>query len=459
MTFRFPNIPDREAELLGLVLNNPVSIHQVVDRVPETAFHNDLTRTIWREMLALTRSGTKISIPMLREKVKADPARFGIPDLATFLMTCCDRVDGDVSLDDLAEVMADHAALDSVQSILKDAQEKIAKGQSTGADLALSLKASLDRILTFSVRSENVTLAEAALAYANEASNAFQTGAQIGMDWGLKPIDRIAGTFIDGDFIVLGGPSYHGKSVLAHQIIMHIASRRPVLQIQPEMKPEMIAGRELVTRTGVSSKAVRAGEVTQADIEKILLAAKRLEGLPYEVCHTGDMRVSKIRSRIESFKHRYGDCGLVVVDTIKHVDPEDKSCRGLIDRVQASAHKLYRITKDLNVTMMVLAQVKEEFYKRSDVMFHTNDLFGGGELGQLADIVLLMQQPAQKMESLSGRDDREQAKLDKIINDWKGLAQIKCTKARNGRMGEKKLRFNPDRVRFEDPEDEQEVML
>lgn len=454
MTFQFPNIPDREAELIGLILDNPPSINEVADRIPESAFQNDLTRAIWREMIGLTRGGTRISIPMLRERVKLDPAKYGIPDIASFLATCLERAGSDLSLSDLVDLMAQQAMLEALSALVRQAQDRITKGQDTGEAVAASLRTELDAIMNATRSADTISFADAARRFAEKVNKSFQRGQPIGSDWGLRPLNNIAGMITPGDLIILGGPSGHGKSALAHQICMHIASREPVLQIQAEMSHEAIAAREILARTGVDHSVIESGGMQQAEIEAICGAALDFDGLPYELCYTGDMRISRIRTRIESFKHRMGGkCGLVVIDTIKHVDPEDKSARSPVDKVIASAKALAPIAAQTGVPIMALAQVKEQYFERPTADFYLNDLYGGGDLRELADIILLVHQPSKKLVNIPSRGDRDDAKLEALKQEWEGMAEAKCVKRRRGRLGNCRLNFDGPRTRFSDPDD------
>ncbi|MFN3247709.1 DnaB-like helicase C-terminal domain-containing protein [Roseibium album] len=455
MTFRFPNIPEREAEFLGLVLERPASINEVVDRVPENAFQNALTRAVWVEMRALAKGGTTVSIPMLRERVRIETQQYGIPDLPSFLATCIDRAEGDMSLSDLADIMAEEAALDSLTRLMRDGSDRLNKRQVTAAELLTTLRNGLDAIQNSSKVSDTMTLADAARLFAAGVSKAAESGQPIGTDWGIKPIDDIAGMIVPGDFIVLGGPSKHGKSSLAHQVCMHVARRLPVLQISAEMSQDQIAGRDILAHTEVDYASVEKGGLQAAELEAICERALDYEGIPYEITFTGDMRVSTIRTRIESFRHRRGGCGLVVVDTIKHVDPEDKHARTKIDKSIASADKLQKLATSLNVPIMVLAQVKRDFYNRPDLELYEDDLYGGGDIVELADTVVLIHQPALKIHRLPNRGQSDESKRDTLYQTWGGRAKVQCTKRRRGKAGESILKWEGSKTRFSDPDDDQ----
>jgi replicative DNA helicase len=138
----------------------------------------------------------------------------------------------------------------------------------------------------------------------------------------------------------------------------------------------------------------------------------------------------------------------VIIDTIKHVDPEDKGARGNVEAIMSSAKKLDKMAKSLSVPIMALAQVKQTYWERSGTAFYKNDLYGGGDLCEAASWALLMHQPSIRAEMNGGRG------ADDTIRDWDGFAQIVAGKRRRGKAGKGKLKWVPERTRFSDPDDD-----
>lgn len=451
--FGHDGIPARECEVIGLMLQNPPSVSEFSDRLPETAFTNILTREVWKGMLALVRAGTGVSIPALRETVRVDPGRFGVPvPISSFLANCKQRAQADgYLLPDLIDVMVDDAKKADVSAALVEIQKMTGDERRTGDEIALAATQLLQSIASGHKPREAMSIYEAAQSFVAQITDAYQRGEAIGTDWGLREIDRIMGTIQPGDFGVLGGPSGQGKTALAMQIGGHIARRLPVLMIQAEMRHADVAGREVIGMSGVSSEAVEGGNVQPGEIEAIIQAAERLRGVPLEITYSDDMRVSRIRTRIQSFLNRYGTCGLVIIDTIKHVDPEDKGARGAVEKIMASAKILDKMAKGLNVPIMALAQVKQTYWERPGLQFYKNDIYGGGDLFEAASWGLLMHQPAVRAAMNGGRDAAA------IMDEWEGKAQIIAGKRRRGRgSGKGKLKWIAERTRFSDPGDDVE---
>jgi replicative DNA helicase len=345
--------------------------------------------------------------------------------------------------------MVDLSVKADVSAALVEIQRMTGDERRTGEEIALAATKLLQSIASGHKPREAMTLYEAALSFLDQVEDSHKSGSGMGMDWGLREIDRIMGAIQPGDFGVLGGPSGQGKTALAMQIGGHIARRLPVLMIQAEMRHADVAGREVMGMSGVSSELVESGRLTPGDIEAIFIAAHKLRDVPMEITYSDDMRVSRIRTRIQSFLARYGTCGLVIIDTIKHVDPEDKGARGAVEKIMASAKILDKMAKGLNVPIMALAQVKQTYWERTGLQFYKNDIYGGGDLFEAASWGLLMHQPAVRAEMNGARDAAA------IMDEWEGHAQIIAGKRRRGRgSGKGKLRWVAERTRFSDPEDD-----
>ena len=448
MSVGIPNIPDREAEWIGLMLQSPISVVEYAPQIPAGAFANKLTAAAWGAMIDLSKAGTQVSVPAVRERIKIDPVELGIPSIPSFLTLCMQKAGADISLDDLASIIVDEAHKRDLWHVLGNLQKELQDGGQSGADIAFKGADALVAAVSANRTADTMSLFEAAKRFTDGVSEAFMRNEPVGHDWGLKELDRIMGTIQPGDFGVLGGPSGQGKSALAMQIGMHISRRLPVLMIQAEMRHEDVAGREVLGMSGVSSADVENGHIRDTALEKLIDASQRLHGIPFDVTYSGDMRISRINSRIQSFKHRHGKCGLVIIDTIKHVDPEDKGAKSLVEKIMSSAKKLDQMAKSNDVPIMALAQVKQGYWERSGTTFYNNDLYGGGDLIEAASWCLLIHQPAIRAERFGGRGS------DDVIADWEGKAQVIAGKRRRGKPGRGKLDWIDDRTRFADPDDD-----
>ncbi len=448
MTIGIQGIPEREAEWIGLILQSPMSAVEYAPQVTPDAFTNQLTRATWQAMADLVKAGTLISPAAVRERIKVDPMKFGVPSIPTFLTTCMRMAGSDISLDDLASIIVDEAQKRQLWEALGEIQKELNDGQGTGEEIALRAIKNLTDKISSNRAPDTIDLYEAAGRFFSDVEKTYQRNEPMGSDWGLKELDKIMGMVHRGDLGILGGPSGHGKSALAMQIGMHFAKRLPVLMIQAEMRHEDVAGREVLGMASVSSSRVEKGEIQPSELEALYNAKERLKGVPFEVTYTNDMRISRIRSRIQSFKHRHGACGLVIIDTIKHVDPEEKRSLEGAAKVMASAPKLDNMAKALDVPIMALAQVKQTYADKSGESFSKFDLFGGGDLCEVASWVLLMHQPAIRAEVNGGKDSQA------IIDKWDGKVWVRSGKRRRGREMSGELVWVPERTRFADPDDD-----
>jgi replicative DNA helicase len=148
------------------------------------------------------------------------------------------------------------------------------------------------------------TFAEALKTAVDMAALAHQRDSHLsGFATGLRDLDIKMGGLQPSDLIILAGRPGMGKTALATNIGYNVAREwqpnvLPDGQIQPtsggrvgffslEMSAEQLATRIISERTQVPSHRIRRGEISQADFEVIVDAARELEKAPLYIDETG----------------------------------------------------------------------------------------------------------------------------------------------------------------------------
>ena len=430
--------PESECELLGLLLQTPETFPAYGGRLSEDAFTNDLTRTVWTGMKTLQKAGTQISIPALREKVSVKEGQYGIPNLTAFLMTCMQQATGELSLDDLVDLLSERATKTKLTEFAGELLKKVNDGRASTQEIALDAASYLSQLAASRSSSVGVSIHEAGKDFMDELIKAQQDGEPRGHDWGIRALDDLMGRIVMGDFGLIIGPSGHGKSALARGLAKHIAMREPTLTISAEETPQDIAAKDLIAATGVDSRAVEQGSINQQETEQLVYANQGQHGIQAFFEYTDDMRVSHIEMLVRAFKHRRGGCGAVFIDTIDDVDPEEKGSRSNAETVALVCRKLDKLSTKLQVPIIGLGQVKTIYNERPDISLRMSDSYGGQAVRNKASWVLLMHRPQKKIgDNLipSASSDLEREKWQTRYDEWKDKAKFICAKRRRGPDG------------------------
>lgn len=140
----------------------------------------------------------------------------------------------------------------------------------------------------------------------------------VGAASGLRTLDDVLGGLRQGQIVLAGGPGV-GKTTLACQIAMHVASAGdPVVYVTYENAPQHLLLRILCAEAGIRTVDVERGA---ADLSRLTAAAERLSPALARVALVeghSQLRVAQVRSMVRRALDRSGaERGLVVFDYLQ----------------------------------------------------------------------------------------------------------------------------------------------
>jgi len=248
---------------------------------------------------------------------------------------------------------------------------------------------------------------------------------QGGIDTGLIDLDRKLGGLNNTDSIIVAGRTSMGKTAFALTVALEaVKSGHPVVIFSLEMSKEQLTQRLLCSVSGVDLAALRAGQVGQADVERLNNAANLLYDLPLMIDDTPAMTAQAIR--IESIRlKRKKNIGLVIVDYLQLIGDSAGNRNGTrTEKVSADSRAMKALAKELNVPVITLSQLSREVDRRDDQVPQLADLRESGAIEQDADVVLFVYRP-----EVAGIVEREGEPTN-------GIADIMIAKNRNGKAPE-----------------------
>ena len=239
--------------------------------------------------------------------------------------------------------------------------------------------------------------------------------------------------------IIIAGRPGMGKTSFAINIAENIAlkNKLPVAVFTLEMTGEQLVQRLLSSTARVDQSAIKRGDLTYDDMDKLYLAMDQLRTAPIHIAETPGINVIDLRARVRRLKDQIGELGVIVIDYVQIMSGLGGNNRNT-NRAQEVAdisRSLKALALELNVPVILLSQLNREVESRHDKRPNIADLRESGALEQDADIILLLY-----------RDDY----YDKDSKE-KGLAEVNIAKNRSGSTGSMKLAFVGKWTRFENP--------
>ena len=272
--------------------------------------------------------------------------------------------------------------------------------------------------------------------------NYFGRNGQLGgLATGFTDLDKMSDGLHGGEMIVIAARPSMGKTSLAMNIAEHVALelKLPVGVFSLEMSAASLILRMMCSLARVNLRSIREGFMSESDFPKLTSAAGRLSAAKLFIDDTAGLSILQLRARARRMAQQHG-IKLFVIDYLQLLN--STASRAKENRQQEIADissGIKALAKELNVPVIVLAQLNREIEKDKNRKPRMSDLRESGSIEQDADLVGLLYKP-------DAGDDEEGPAPD----EQAGLpVSLVIAKQRNGPTGDVNLTFLKPYTRFE----------
>jgi replicative DNA helicase len=182
----------------------------------------------------------------------------------------------------------------------------------------------------------------------------------------------------------------------------------------------------------VTSEQLRKARLGTGEWKRVLAAAARTEGVDFTILDEADLSVFELHAKARAIAARDGDLGLVVVDYLQLMRPQERGSGNRTEDVSEMSRGLKRLARDLGCPVLALSQLNRGVEQRADRRPLLADLRESGQIEADADVVLMLY-----------RDDYYEPDSERP-----GETDVLVRKNRHGALGEIVLTFDAPHVRF-----------
>lgn len=330
-----------------------------------------------------------------------------------------------------------------------------------GGDAAVAIAMNrLDELLSVTSGRPHISLndaMDAAIERADDVANGVITGISTGFD----SIDRGLGSFDPGQMFILAGRPGMGKSALGWQMALNVArTGRGVLAISLEMSAMELGRRALCACAGVPLAALKHGRLPHF-ADRIQKARKDLNDLPLSIEESAGLTSGMISLKARAAKRRHGNLGLIMVDHMHIVRPDDADAKnGATWATGKVSGAMKRLAKDHECPALVLAQLNRGVEGRDDKRPGLSDLRQSGDIEQDADAVgfiyraeyYLNKEPEQLTTETAEKYANRVTQHLRARDQARGKAELIFAKVRDGEAGTVPLNFHGETTSFSEVE-------
>lgn len=472
VTFRqVPHNIEAEQALLGALLANNEVHERVADFLRSEHFYDPLHASIYDTIARLIEANKTVTPTTLRTFFENAPAIDDDLSVPEYLWRLAENATTIINAREYARTIHDLATRrrliligeDIVNTAYDSPIDMPPKSQVEEAEKQLYQIAEQDKY------GQGFHDLKSAMADAIEvANNAIMCGTDLsGLPTGLMDLDQMMGGLQPSDLIVLAGRPSMGKTALATNIAVNVASENRLRRLQEnpdgpaepavvgffslEMSAEQLASRILSEQAEIASNRIRRGKIDTDEMARLVAASSALNNAQLYIDQTGGISIAQLAARARKLKRQRG-LDLLVVDYIQLLSGSaSKASAGRVQEVTEITTGLKALAKELEVPLIALSQLSRQVEQREDKRPQLSDLRESGSIEQDADVVLFVfreEYYIQRAEPAINDVEKHQ-KWQMDLEQVKGIGEVIIGKQRHGPTGTVRLQFTGEFTRFD----------
>lgn len=264
-----------------------------------------------------------------------------------------------------------------------------------------------------------------------------------GLSTGYPALDDLSSGLQGGEMFVIAARPSMGKTSLVMNMVEHLAvdCAQPVAVFSLEMSAAMLVMRLLVSRSRVSMKSLQRGLLNETDHAAIAKATRELQMSSIYIDETPGLDILELRAKARRL-HRAHKIKLIAIDYLQLLTSSSRKAKDnrQIEIAEISAG-IKGIAKELNVPVIVLAQLNRAVESRKGQRPMLSDLRESGSIEQDADMVGLLT----RADYAGSKQDTDDAEAEERP---KGESTLIIAKNRNGPTDDVPLTFASELMRF-----------
>lgn len=204
------------------------------------------------------------------------------------------------------------------------------------------------------------------------------------LKWGFPQLDERL--FVEaGDFVVLGGYASAGKTALALSMAYRQAAERRVGFYSLETSPRKLFARLLSTQTKIDFGRIKRHNLTDADLEVLVLGHQTILAPHLELIQANGMTVTDIKAYAQARRHE-----IVYIDYLQLITPANPRLSSY-EQVTQISMDLHSLAQNTDLTVVALSQLsRPEKSGGEEKAPGMHSLRQSGQIEQDADVVMLV---------------------------------------------------------------------
>ncbi len=385
-----PHNAEAEEAVIACCLldDSPANYNSVTELVSADDFYIHRNQCIFGALGKLADASLPVDEIHLSEQLTRDDNLDAVGGV-TSIYSIMDRVETSMQMHHYAKIVKEKSNLRKMNRAYRVATESIMTQSDSAENIKHTVDSEVNRIHFTQEKPNDLssTAEEIKDEFRKMLAGEFVTDA---LPTHIGKLDQQLGNrgIAPGEVLTLAAPTSCGKSALALNIALKSVTHNnaPCAVFSLEMPQKQLFKRMAQTLAGVNIKQISDGVISDENMKKVDEAIDQLHSVPLYTSHNVKS-AEDLASQLRKLVDKQG-VKLAVIDYLQLI-PFNSGKVGKAEGIANISHKIKQLALELNIGILLLAQVNREGAKREGGL-DIYDLKDSGDIENDADVVLLM---------------------------------------------------------------------
>lgn len=427
-----PNSLEAEQSVIGSMIMDKEAIISAMEILLKEDFYHQQYGILFEAMIELYSKGQPVDLVTLQNKLKEKDVPKEISSLE-FVRDLITAVPTSANVKYYANIVKDMSVKRRLIRTMEDIENECYAGKEGLESILDKTEHDVFQLLQSRQGGDYVPIRQVVMNALEKIENASkQKGTVTGIPTGFIDLDYRTAGLQPSDLILIAARPSMGKTAFVLNIAQNMAFRehKSVAIFSLEMSKEQLVNRLFSLEARVDAQALRTGNMSDADWEKLVEGAGIVGDSRLIIDDTPGISISEMRSKCRKFKLEQG-LDIIIIDYLQLMTGSGRS-ESRQQEISEISRSLKALARELNVPVVALSQLSRAVEQRPDHRPMMSDLRESGAIEQDADVVMFIY-----------RDDYYNKDTD-----LKGISEIIIAKQRNGPIGTVNLAWLPQYTKF-----------
>lgn len=428
-----PNSLEAEQSVIGSMIMDRDAIITATEMLHKDDFYHQQYGVLFEAMNELFAANLPVDLVTLQNKLKEKDVPNEISSLE-FVRELLNAVPTSANIKYYSKIVKDNAVKRRLIRLMEDIENECYTGKESLESVLDKTEKDVFQLLSSRTSGDFVPIRQVvmnALEKIEKASK--QSGTVTGIPTGFVDLDYRTAGLQPSDLILIAARPSMGKTAFVLNIAQYVAfhEAKSVAVFSLEMSKEQLVNRLFSLESRVDAQALRTGNLSDADWEKLVEGAGIIGDSKLIIDDTPGISIAELRSKCRKYKLEHG-LDIIIIDYLQLMTGSGRGSESRQQEISDISRSLKALARELNVPVVALSQLSRAVEQRPDHRPMMSDLRESGAIEQDADVVMFIY-----------RDDYYNKDTE-----MKGISEIIIAKQRNGPIGTVNLAWLPEYTKF-----------